>query len=890
MKREQKDGLLMDNSIYMFDEKKPGFPIYSRIIQFVAILIGSWGSIGLLMEALAVPADYLKVNLVILLCTGILFTLCILPSMDLVKLFFGILFYGLIFYSRLPKLQNGFYILENLVLDRVSAYYEFNTIRFLADYTNALYDITLLMIMIIIPVVAMLAVAVIRNRLVSIVGILLFLPVIICFAFGLIPSERYLIAYLIAVLYMSRSSFHSRKFSNRDQKLLLHRINSGAAIWLSMISLTIFFLIKLFVSEDKYASIPEIKETKQELQNAMFNFTWEDFTGAFSDIYLFPNQRAVGGLSGGQLGKVGKVEYTESEQLRITAPKSEVSQGVYLKGYVGSVYTGSKWDEHTEEVRKDYKRLTENFTDKQFNPVNLLELFIDYNIRYAYLDQSRSNNVMSVEYEHANKDYIYLPYVTNYPELENINYVQDLYAAPKKKKKNYTVNFDGSIFNSFSFQTLFNYVVLSGQSFHLGDNSENERLYQEFVHDAYTQLPEEGVEKLINEFSQVQVDTSIRLESIVDPFTKQKLPFQNINYNREYAYQISKIQYVLDYLNSNTSYSLSPGKLPSGKDFVEYFLYESKKGYCSHYASAATLMLRAMNVPARYVEGYAVTPMDIEQNIISTSKAETEEKTSKESSFNSSNSYINATFQVVTDNTVIEFSVKDYNAHAWVEVYFDGIGWIPVDFTPSSSIGSLSLGQNSDDSSDVKPTRAPNTQSQEPTPTKRPTPIPKNPNTNDADKDASNSAKVSAADKKKLDNLFLQAFLLLILVGAAGAIIYLKIKHKNNKKNENHNREAIVLFMKIEKILAVCKELGKRGARLEDLEDDIKEHCSYMDPDAFASCMEIVRKARFGKGKITQEELNQVEILYYNLFEKACREQAFLKKVYLRFIFSLSFT
>ena len=37
-----------------------------------------------------------------------------------------------------------------------------------------------------------------------------------------------------------------------------------------------------------------------------------------------------------------------------------------------------------------------------------------------------------------------------------------------------------------------------------------------------------------------------------------------------------------------------------------YFLSDSRRGYCMHYASAATLMLRALGVPARYVQGYTV--------------------------------------------------------------------------------------------------------------------------------------------------------------------------------------------------------------------------------------------------------------------------------------------
>lgn len=83
--------------------------------------------------------------------------------------------------------------------------------------------------------------------------------------------------------------------------------------------------------------------------------------------------------------------------------------------------------------------------------------------------------------------------------------------------------------------------------------------------------------------------------------------------------------------------------MPSGKDFATWFLNESDTGYCVHFATAGTLMLRALGIPARYVTGYYAT------------------------------AYANQTVTVTTDN-----------AHAWVEYYSDTAGWIPLECTPSS--------------------------------------------------------------------------------------------------------------------------------------------------------------------------------------------------------------
>ncbi|MBQ9714120.1 MAG: hypothetical protein IJV83_02230 [Clostridia bacterium] len=85
-------------------------------------------------------------------------------------------------------------------------------------------------------------------------------------------------------------------------------------------------------------------------------------------------------------------------------------------------------------------------------------------------------------------------------------------------------------------------------------------------------------------------------------------------------------------------------------DGVYQFLTSSKEGVCRHFASAATLLYRILGIPARYTTGY----------------------------------------RVATDaNAYTEIKAAD--AHAWVEVYVNGIGWIPVDVTPSSSSSEVDL-------------------------------------------------------------------------------------------------------------------------------------------------------------------------------------------------------
>ncbi|MBR3920409.1 MAG: transglutaminase domain-containing protein, partial [Oscillospiraceae bacterium] len=95
-----------------------------------------------------------------------------------------------------------------------------------------------------------------------------------------------------------------------------------------------------------------------------------------------------------------------------------------------------------------------------------------------------------------------------------------------------------------------------------------------------------------------------------------------------------------------TETSVLPDYVTDGKSYLDYFLLESKKGYCMHYATAFVLMAREMGVPCRYVQGYSAVIKN-------------------------------------PDGTI----VLNKNAHAWPEVYFDNVGWIAFEATPGYSVG-----------------------------------------------------------------------------------------------------------------------------------------------------------------------------------------------------------
>ncbi|MBI3935362.1 MAG: DUF3488 domain-containing transglutaminase family protein [Betaproteobacteria bacterium] len=96
--------------------------------------------------------------------------------------------------------------------------------------------------------------------------------------------------------------------------------------------------------------------------------------------------------------------------------------------------------------------------------------------------------------------------------------------------------------------------------------------------------------------------------------------------------------------NENFFYTLSPP--PLGEHSVDEFLFATKSGFCEHYAAAFTVLMRAAGIPARIVTGYQggeVNP--------------------------------------ITDYLI----VRQADAHAWVEVWLEGQGWVRIDPTAAVS-------------------------------------------------------------------------------------------------------------------------------------------------------------------------------------------------------------
>lgn len=135
----------------------------------------------------------------------------------------------------------------------------------------------------------------------------------------------------------------------------------------------------------------------------------------------------------------------------------------------------------------------------------------------------------------------------------------------------------------------------------------------------------------------IMLETYQQLPDDIPARVKQLALDITSKYNNDY----DKAKAIEKYLRTNYKYTLNPSEVPVGSEFVDYFLFEGKEGYCTYFATSMAVLLRAADIPCRYVEGFLAK-------------------------------YKNATTR----------NVLGTDAHAWVEVNFGPYGWLTFEATP----------------------------------------------------------------------------------------------------------------------------------------------------------------------------------------------------------------
>lgn len=462
--------------------------------------------------------------------------------------------------------------------------------------------------------------------------------------FGYAPDHTpffILIAYWVALFSMriAGNQFHStsgqpvfvrkRNIFVSSGNLKNNVIESIGVI--TLVSVCAIFLIssamlKLF----SYERSDKVKYMRYNMKTAISEMSFEKLINSFSE-----NNFKAPVSSRSRLGNLSEISFKNRTELIVTI-RTPVDSNLYIKGFTGSKYKNNYWYSLPDEVKNENKKIFDMFKNNNCFPQNFnyLHNTMLYNSETLY-----PPNTINVRSLFTENKYLFTPYGVKVDET--MTPVDDSYLLAENMSE-YNCTF---INTPLLYKNM--YIVDEAIS-NLGNNelfAQTESRYRDFVYENYLAVPDNSdIEYIKNTFA-------------------SRLPRYDGTNITDIADGIKNI------LNESAVYSLSPGKTPSQTDLTYYLLVENHKGYCSHFATAASMLARLAGVPSRYVEGYVIVPED---------------------------------FLDTKQPNGYRINIKDSRSHAWTEFYIDGYGWIPFEFTPGYNEGVISaeLNNNNPDTSE----------------------------------------------------------------------------------------------------------------------------------------------------------------------------------------------
>lgn len=427
------------------------------------------------------------------------------------------------------------------------------------------------------------------------------------------------------VQYKKRTRFYlfGRKLKEDASRYMKYTANGFAAF---LLCAAVFACAAAAVPEGQGLNaqmlIEKVTDMSIEVADRIGNIIGKSFGNADEKDY-FSNNSAIG-----RKDEIGLSAPSESNLpvLDVVLERNDVP--VYLRGDIGVDFNGKGWSV-ISEVYGNYvapggesyeKLLSDYYPEAEY------QVFRQILSRYGYNpDQVMPLQKVSVTYR-RNSRVIFQPLATYELNYRGSSYYDSYgdYIIRLKPSSGYIKTYEclsltPNITNPAAVTSAEGW---SGQLITPPEGASVERYneymetYRGFVNTAYTK-------------------TDDRVKDFVSMlYTKGVLKYNMDKYIAAEA--------ICEYFKNNFTYSLT---VDNGEDSLSGFLYETREGHCALFASAMTLALREIGIPARYVTGYVAYG----------------EGEPVEGGYS--------------------YTLRERDLHAWVEVYFKNAGWLPFDPT-----------------------------------------------------------------------------------------------------------------------------------------------------------------------------------------------------------------
>lgn len=641
---ELSDGIIMKQPLQM----ETSSWLKNCMVKSLLVFSVCFGSLGCFLSSFELEY-YVIPTAIVLFAMALLFTTIYYRGwiMDIVYVVFLVIFLFLVRGLRV-YINSGYYLIINRIFETVENYFDLPGMQY---YEIAAVNETLAVSVIVVFVgtVLMIVGNVIISRVMN-VWLLLFMTGFlwtIPMYFRLEPDAFYVILMVtgyLTVWSIRSSGAYGMDRKHRDykwkdkkgKKLRIWYVQDAATMLQGMgvfiiAVILLYGIVSVIGNKDtfniRYRQNPYKEESERMAQEMATRGT------SFFDRYA-----STGGMSGGQLGGVGSVRPDYQTDLVVTfTPYSY--EPVYLKGFTGIDYVSSesKW-------MNDVDAGNEIYVYGEDYEAGFLKQMQD-NImsgEESAEDRYSARGIMRIQNVDAALSYPYVPYYT--PEGSSEDRLNGSGKNSVPRWNNDTIHYDtANIITGFIGKN----QVAEYEYYPLFDaNIGNPYLMSDdFARQAellYLHVPEECYDAVVKASEEAGIIEGDNPEVIV--------------------------QKVKDYFEAEFLYTTRPGKTPKGADFITHFL-EEKKGYCAHFATAATMIYRYNGIPARYIEGYVITYEDIMTSDLNDAY--------KYEDFYQGDSLLGET-------GVVDVEVTDARAHAWVEVFDPAFGWKQEEVTTAA--------------------------------------------------------------------------------------------------------------------------------------------------------------------------------------------------------------
>ncbi len=561
-------------------------------------------------------------------------------------------------FSLYPYINSGFQGFINTVYQKYGDFFYLNAVREANELIGNRYltvSITMVFVGLMMAILLNITISAHMNLIETF--LITFLPLQIALYIDRLPALPYLtmlLAVYITVGVLGRSSHYHLSLNMKKEPFFTRKLkkqtiqysyqsSSRGILTLSVYSIAFCTLFLLLCNGLFFHGL-----SSQNISNQLKNTT-DTYVKIFVQNGVsgfFDRYSSIGGLNNGRLGGAGSVNPDYQTDLEVTyVPYS--ADTLYLKRYIGVHYENNLFAPDYDLPQSIPTSGT--LSDENFAKMEIRTVDPDVNMpHYPYDTIHASTENLPGSYTFMEEPENALPFMESEAYTEAFQLWDDTLAdyetAQTQDDAAQNLYFDRYEILYAPYRALINYAP----------NPAITDEYEAMVYENYLEVPE-YLDKVMEDFC-----TEAGLVNILQEAENA------VTYEERQQIRLRIAGTLKLYFAKEFPYTMSPGATPRGRDTIEYFLTEQRRGFCAHFASSATLLLRHMGIPARYVEGYCIQAADLTE--------------AEAVSADISGWYIGDSD--LTETGLVTVNVTDGSSHAWVEIYLDGYGWIPYEMTP----------------------------------------------------------------------------------------------------------------------------------------------------------------------------------------------------------------